>query len=521
MDLGPNLQQRYSLFVVFRVVGYVAIGCIALLLPQTGENRFLLGGLLILGAAPLTLLLTLKFQSAEIEWLDPLFDLTMTILLVHLVPQMWVPALCIGLMITLAPSLSLHPNSHRVYASLASLLVGGMAISGSLHEVPNWWLMLLVVSAVYPSVIFYARWQVRRIDALRARSQLMQNLHQLSGSVAHDFNNILTSVGGHAELALRSLPKDAKARQDLLEVMDGVDRAGLLCRQLLSFSMQADSAQTTNLVEEIRSLIRILKPVVPKGVRIDFHTSVDILTAYLHRPQFQQVLMNLILNAGEAMVPSGGVVRLEAHKFTKQGDAWVRVIVSDTGQGMDRDELDNAFDPLFTTKARSYGLGLANARRILRAHGGEIHIDSELGRGTKVTLELPLSFVAEELITTFKSLGGRALVVDDEASVRAVTQRFLEGLGFQVEAIDNAEGALARLRAADFQLMVLDLEMPGADGWWCLDELRKFNADIPVVVASGYDPQPERAIGTDEKVAFLSKPYRTEQLEKAIGLVLI
>ena len=354
---------------------------------------------------------------------------------------------------------------------------------------------------------------------MRARSQLINNLHQLSGSVAHDFNNVLTGISGHTELALRALPDNSPVRKDMLEVLDGVERAGLLCRQLLSFSMQADSPQTVNLVSEIRSLARILKSVVPKNMPIEVQATTDMISVRLHRPQFQQVMMNLILNAGEAMGRSGGRVRIDVSKFTRNGDAWAKVTVVDTGVGMPKEELDQVFDPLYTTKSRNFGLGLASAQRVLKDHGGNISVTSKLGVGTSVTLDIPLTFETERLAMQLSSthgVGRRALVVDDERAVREVARRFLESLSFDVDDVEDAEAAITALKGRDYDVMVLDLELPGEDGWWCLAELRKFNSSLPVVIASGYDPRKTAMPVLTEKEALLSKPFTQERLEQAL-----
>lgn len=522
MQLAPQLErlpQSQWVFVVFRVFGYLAIAGLALLIPETGEHRYWLAGLLTFGVAPLAVLLTLRFGSEEYAWVDPLLDLSLAIFLVHLVPQMWIPALCIALMITLAPSVSLHPQSHRIYAGFALYLLAGMSFSGWLYGIDDWWIVIAAVAVVYPSIIFYARWQVRRTDAMRARSQLINNLHQLSGSVAHDFNNVLTGISGHTELALRALPDNSPVRKDMLEVLDGVERAGLLCRQLLSFSMQADSPQTVNLVSEIRSLARILKSVVPKNMPIVVQAATEKISVRLHRPQFQQVLMNLILNAGEAMGLSGGKIQIEVSKFTKNGAAWARVTVTDTGVGMPKEELDLIFDPLYTTKSRNFGLGLASAQRVLKEHGGNIRVRSQVSHGTTVTLDLPLTFETEARASQSPSLrweGQAALVVDDERAVREVARRFLESLSLAVDVVEDARSAIAALKARDYDVVVLDLEMPGEDGWWCLAELRKFKPDLPVVIASGYDPRNTAMPVLTVKETLLSKPFTQERLEQAL-----
>ncbi len=512
-----------SLIMLFRVAGQIAIAVLALLFPEVGEQRHLLAGVLLLVCVPLTIVLNTRFRGSDSAWVEPLFDLVLVVVLVHFVPDVWIVALCIGLMVALAPSVSLHPRSYRIYGLFALILVGGMSFAAVVHGVDDWLLPLLAVAAIYPSVVFYAHWQVRRADALRERSQLLQSMTHLAGSVAHDFNNVLAGVTGHAELALADLPDDHPASAAVQEVINGASRASLLCGQLLSFSKLVPGSQRLDLKKELAMLVGLLEPVVPKGVQLEVETCDAELWVNADRSQLQQVIMNVILNAGEACAHPPAVVSLSSAEVMRDGIKWVEIVARDSGDGIAAEDLDRVFDPFYTTKEKGHGLGLAGARRIMRAHGGEIELSSQVGIGTTVTLRLPLAPPGEEPTlaenaTLSRGDGGLVMIVDDESSVREVVTGLLARMDYRCVGVENGQEAvdLFRERGDEMAAVMLDLKMPGMDGWRCLELLREIRADIPILVCSGYDPEDRELGSLPPNVRFLSKPFRSADLQAAL-----
>ena len=507
--------------LTFRLLGQLVIAAIALLIPAIGPNRFLLAGILLLGAIPLSALMRLKLRSPQLLWGEPLFELVLVVLLVHLVPQWWFAALCIGLMVALAPSVSMHPRSLQVYAGFAALLVSGMAFAAWMHDVAGWEIPLLAVTLVYPAVLYYAYWQVRHLSELRERAQRMQSLTELSGNVAHDFNNVLMGISGHAELAQLALPDDHPARRSLEEVIRGTDRASLLCGQLLAFSGHGvSSQQPLDLSEEIRTVVDLLRPVVPSGVQIELELPDSPCVIFADRAQLQQVVMNVVINAGEALDDISEPIRVSV--VPASGGRTHCLEVVDHGRGISGQALERVFDPFYTTKERGHGLGLASVERIMTAHGGRILITSEPLVGTVVRLSWPK--YEAELVTSDEPLPvvpasrrGSVLLVDDELAVLEATRGLLEQSGYRVFTASDATVAERTFREnPGIDAVILDLKMPGRDGWACLRELRAIDASIPIVICSGFDPQPRSQELGLPLVATLQKPFRIADLEKAL-----
>jgi signal transduction histidine kinase/ActR/RegA family two-component response regulator len=513
---------------LIRVSGQVGLALLALFSPIAGDNRFLLAGVLLFLSLPTAIVLNVHFKAGRNGWVEPLFDLLLVVTLIHFVPNVWHIALCIALMIALAPSVSLHPKSYLIYSLFAAILICGLSFAAWIHNVEGWFLPIAAVTVVYPSVIYYAHWQVRRADELRERSHLLRGITQLAGSVAHDFNNVLTGVSGYAELALHDLPPDHPAAKSLTEVVNGASRASLLCGQLLTFAgRNVKSHQSVNLSEELVMIANLLQPVISKGVEISIKHNDGNLFVQGDRSQLQQVIMNVILNAGEATTTTPSTIELSLSQEERSDGAWAVLQISDQGCGISQQSLDKIFDPFYTTKERGHGLGLASALRIMEVHGGKIAVNSTVGRGTQVKLSLPLSeHVTPSVSPTATSTTrhkGKVLVVDDEEAVRAVASGLLKHLDYDVVEANNAYDAIDIYRAhqATCIAILLDLSMPGKDGWACLADLRRINKDVPVIICSGYNPEQTQAENpTDPHLAFLSKPFRKADLDEVLNTLL-
>lgn len=516
--------RRSPKLLLFRTLGYLACALLAALWPEVGPHRLLLAGLLVFVAVPAIVLFRFAVPATANGWLEPLCDLLMVVTMVHLVPDAWFPALCVGLMVALAPSVGLHERSYVIHGLLLALLVAGMALAALVHQPSGWVLPLLAVALVSPSIVYYSSLQARRAGELRRRADRLSSLTQVAGSVAHDFNNQLAGISGQAELALLELPAGHPARAPLREVLKSVRRAGLMSRQLASFSgrdLQAE--QELDLVRVVDTVVDLLQPTLRPDARIRWDGVPDRVRVKGDEGQLQEVLMNVLINAVEA---SDDAPRIELRLLrldTLDGPR-AELAIRDHGRGLPEQAVERAFDPFFTTKPRDHGLGLASSRRIMAAHGGDIRLGRAPGQGTTVTLQLPAvpdspaepAPAAEGLLRET----GRILVVDDEAGVREAAGGLLEALGYEVELAASADEAVARFarRQGAYDAVLLDLKMPGKDGWTCLTELRALRMDVPVIVCSGYNPGDGSGTPADDAaLVYLSKPFRLADLQRALG----
>lgn len=372
-------------------IGFLALSVVCLVVPGVGDQRFLLAGILTLGCIPMVTWLHFQFGTTR-AWPEPLFDIMLVVTLVHLIPEHWHAALAVGILICMAPSISLHPQSCWIYSGFAALLLSGMSVAAFLHNVSNWQIPILATLSLYPSVIWYAKWQTTRTNRLKERSLLVRNVTQLSGGVAHDFRNLLHGILGHAELAKLELPAGHPARKSLEDVFGCIERARILCDQLTSFNsliaIGNENRETVDFAEELRLLVRLMHPVVPDGVSFDCQLPGTPTFVSAERVEMQQVIMNVLLNAAEAydQLPATVTIKLTTESDGKRD--WVVTRIRDNGVGIESANLERIFDPYYTSKARGHGLGLASARQIMTRHGGTIEVDSRQGEGTLLTLKL-------------------------------------------------------------------------------------------------------------------------------------
>ncbi|MGR0187793.1 ATP-binding protein [Azospirillum aestuarii] len=381
------------------------------------------------------------------------------------------------------------------------------------------------------------------------QAQKMQAIGQLAGGIAHEFNNMLTAIGGFAQMARRAPQDRPRVEQCLTEIVKATDRASGLTAQLLSFGRpgQTDAARPVRVGAVIDDLRRFLGPTL--GERHPLRTEgagggavVTIDPALLH-----QSLLNLVLNARDAM-PEGGPITIAVERTDDLG---VTITVADTGCGIDPAVIDRIFEPFFTTKepGAGTGLGLALVYSTVARAGGVVEVDTELGRGTVFTLRFPVEDVAEPqdadapgldafgLDDAFSldaeddemeglSMAATVLLVEDEAQVRDFIRLTLEDMGMRV--VCAADGAEALRAYADhggaFDLLVTDLVMPQVGGASVARALRRENPDLPTVLMSGYPPETESLddlLVDGCRIVFLRKPINPDELADTIHALLI
>jgi len=384
-----------------RTVALLFISLLAGITEAVGPNRLWISGIILFLWIPITLWRDFKPGKPDEDWYETVGHLMLISVLVNLAPNLWPGAVAIGAMIVQAPAQVAAPRSLKIYSLIAGVFLVGMGITGYIHDAPLWKPTLACMLCLYPLVLYFAHAQSTRHLELEAKAKSFDRFRLMAGGVAHDFNNYLTSIRGNVALARAELsqhpdnPSAELANTALHNVVQGADRARDLARQLLSFS-NAESNDNTrvNLGEDLASLIDLLRGAIPTHAKISF-TNNDPRPLSLvlgNAVLLQQLFMNLIINATESgnegqreMIQ----VDITIDRSQHGGQSWLNVCVSDDGLGIPADLQENVFDPFVSTKADGSGLGLAAAREIVRQHGGEIHIDSEEGRGTKVSVGLP------------------------------------------------------------------------------------------------------------------------------------
>ena len=361
----------------------------------------------------------------------------------------------------------------------------------------------------------------RKMEARLAESQTLSTIGMLAGGVAHEFNNVLAAIQGAIELLSMHAGGNPQARQYLDVIRRMANRATELTRQLLAYSRQGKyTPASIPLARVLSETLPTIRTSLPPGVELSAECDDALPPVYVDVAQMKQVVMGLCLNAAEAMAGGG---RLSVRTFSDPGDGRVVLEVSDTGPGIDAKTMPRIFDPFFTTKGVGRGMGLAAIRGIVDNHGGEIRVDSREGKGTTCTVLLPVSAVpatAEPNSVEGQPAGaGRVLLADDEEDVRCVVRAMLETLGYEViEARDGLEAVeIFRRRAAEIDLVILDLVMPRLTGEAALGQMRRIAPAVPAILVSGYDESGRiREIVAAGFGGFLQKPFRRQDLGKKV-----
>jgi len=382
--------------------------------------------------------------------------------------------------------------------------------------------------------------QRQSLEAQLQRARKMEAIGTLAGGIAHDFNNLLTPIGGFAELLLRKAPEGSRQYEYLRQIKIGADRAAALTGQLRLFTRQEKGerhpVQLNSVVEETRDL---LKRSIPKEITIELRLEPELWVVEADPSQISQVLMNLCVNACDAM-PDGGTLTLETRNITLDEEyartvlearpgRYVCLSVSDTGCGMSPEVQARLFEPFFTTKemGQGTGLGLSVVYGIVKGHDGFIQVYSQEGRGSTFHVYLPaieLTVEGREVEMLELPTGTETiLLVDDEEMVRALGQAVLEPCGYTVLMAEDGVQALEVYQAhrGEIGLVVLDVIMPRMGGQECLRRLRELDPRVKVLISTGYTADNSaQELVAEGALGVVEKPFQVRDFATAVRAAL-
>jgi two-component system cell cycle sensor histidine kinase/response regulator CckA len=396
------------------------------------------------------------------------------------------------------------------------------------------------------------RWQRRRAEeALRhseeasrllerelVQAQKMESIGRLAGGIAHDFNNLLTAILGFSEMLLEEMPTVSRSRRDLEAIQKAASHGASLTRQLLAFSRrQVMELTVLDLGELVHTLAPILQRLLGEDVETTILCDADLPKVKVDRGQLEQVVMNLAVNARDAM-PEGGALTIEVRNVTLDGDyvqehayahpgRHVMLAVSDTGHGMDQTTRARIFEPFFTTKdvGKGTGLGLSTVYGIIKQSNGHIEVYSEPNRGTSFKVYLPVMVTepepATEVAPALPAVGGQEaiLLVEDDPDLRELLARTLTRHGYQLQEAANGHEALAKIRdtGVPIDLLITDAVLPGLSGPAVAREAEVLRPGIRVLFVSGYTDDAMLRLGLlNENQAFLQKPFGSAALLRKV-----
>jgi PAS domain S-box-containing protein len=381
----------------------------------------------------------------------------------------------------------------------------------------------------------------RRMQEELVKAQKFESLGVLAGGIAHDFNNILMTIIGNADLAMMRTPRESPIIENLRKIEQASAKAADLAKQMLAYSGKGrfvvEQIDLNILLEE---MLHMLEVSISKKVVLRLNHTSNLPTVEVDATQLRQVVMNVVLNASEAIGDKSGVIAITTGCMNcDKGylkDVWlieniseglyVYLEIADSGCGMSKETMEKIFEPFFTTKFTGRGLGMAAVMGIIRGHKGAIKVYSELGKGSTFKILLPASGKPTELFDHAASTedwkgSGIVLLVDDEETVRGIGREMLQELGFETITANDGREALETVKNNPaITLVILDLTMPCMDGEQCFRELKQIRPDIKVIMSSGYNEQEviQKFAGKGLS-GFIQKPYKLSVLKTAVMAV--
>jgi two-component system cell cycle sensor histidine kinase/response regulator CckA len=391
-------------------------------------------------------------------------------------------------------------------------------------------------------IAFHDSSERRRLEEQLLHAQKLEAVGRLAGGIAHDFNNLLSVISGYGELVLAEIGEPGTARSRVLEILRATERATALTRQLLAFGRkQVIEPRILDLNATAADVDRMIRRLIGEDVDIQLKLAPDLGKVLADSGQIEQVIINLAVNARDAM-PRGGKLTIETSNATLDEDSvrgyvdvasghYVRLSVSDTGVGMDRETREHLFEPFFTTKepGRGTGLGLATVYGIVKQNGGHVWVYSEPGWGTTFKIYFPrqgdVPEEARPALPAGEVPGGTEtiLVVEDDEMIRSLIRDILESGGYRVLVADDPEAGIRLIgeQPDEIHLLLTDLVLPGMSGRELVDRVVKEKPEMRVLFMSGYSDEAVARHGILEPgLAFLQKPFTREALVRKVREVL-
>jgi len=368
----------------------------------------------------------------------------------------------------------------------------------------------------------------KQLEARLLEAQRMEAVGQLAGGIAHDFNNMLMVIVGNLGVVLEQSPLDAEDEDALQEALRAADRATELTRQLLTFSRRTlVRRESVSIQAAIQNVFRMLRRVVHESIRFEFDIEEAVPPVFADLGEIEQVLVNLVVNARDAM-PNGGVLRLSlAAESAEDGADWVVLRVADTGMGMNEQTRARIFEPFFTSKERTSGtgLGLSVVYGIVKRCSGSVEVQSEAGKGTEFVVRIPASRAgAPKAIPEVAPLeveptrSARVLLLEDRRDVLLLVRRFLEASGHRVISAEHPAAAfeLVESQSEPIDILLCDVVMPGTNGAEFAKALLRRSPQTKVILMSGYADVPELTQHKAWGARFMTKPFSRSDLDDQI-----
>jgi PAS domain S-box-containing protein len=386
--------------------------------------------------------------------------------------------------------------------------------------------------------------RLRKSEEQLRQAQKMDAIGRLAAGIAHDFKNLITAIHGHAQFLLEDLPHSSDLRSDVVEIKRAADRASDLTRQLLTFARKQDiEPRPLDVNEVIRNLEKMLRRLIRADLELNTHLSPGIPGVLADQGQIEQVIMNLVVNARDAVPGEGSISILTSsldldERYVSGGldlepGKYVMIGVTDTGVGMDAETQRHIFEPFFTTKreGEGTGLGLATVYGIVRRTGGHVSVYSEPGKGTTIKVFLPagsLPAASTQQPEPKKKVAGNGqhhetvLLVEDDDAIRSLATRILRSRGYPVLAAENGMAAIAAAKAHDgkIDLLLTDLMMPGLSGEDLAVKIRQMCPGIAVMFMSGFSEPSQDDAARAQDATFLEKPFAPDELARRVEEVL-
>ncbi|WP_413869735.1 response regulator, partial [Desulfobacula sp.] len=402
---------------------------------------------------------------------------------------------------------------------------------------------LEIFSSLISQIVILKKEQAekRDIEAQLQQAQKMESIGTLAGGIAHDFNNIMGIIIGNTELALDDVPKWNSAYSSLEDIRKASLRAKNIVKQLLNFSRKSDQKlQPIQIALVIKDALKFLRSTIPTTINIHQNIQTAEETILADPTQINQIIMNLCINASQAMEQTGGDLSVIVKKVILDNNsaknnsglksgAHVKIMISDTGPGIDPEIIDQIFDPYFTTKevGKGSGMGLAVVHGIVKNHSGAIAVDSNLGKGTKFIIFFPLAskkaMVESNTSQDIPRGNETILFVDDEISIVKMVQRMFERLGYKVETATTPQDALERFSSNPdhFDLVITDMTMPQMTGVKLSEKLMAIREDIPIIICTGHSALVDEERAKDLGLAaYVMKPIDMLETAQTIRKVL-